>query len=269
MKGRAEANEANGTRIEAVTTAVEPTLAWLRSLLSATSRPERRMSEHEAAQQRPAQAAGPLRILVENSEYWVRNNGDLAMLAVTLDRMHQRWPDARIAVLTDSPCLLRAISLAPKDLGLRRGSLGATHAARAPGRTPRPSDVGPIALARLRLRVRRKQLPDRLRAGRRKLLRLALRRPAPADVPASATAPLPTGPLHPGSAAAAAQSSLVVALGGGYLTDADRTQTVRVLNLVEHASDAGVPVALVGQGLGPLDDPGLQARAARSCRRSV
>jgi hypothetical protein len=30
------------------------------------------------------------------------------MLTVTLDRMHRRWPDARIAVLTDSPCLLRA-----------------------------------------------------------------------------------------------------------------------------------------------------------------
>ena len=38
---------------------------------------------------------------------------------------------------------------------------------------------------------------------------------------------------------------------------------MRVLNLVEHACHAGVPVALVGQGLGPLDDPGLQARAAQ------
>jgi polysaccharide pyruvyl transferase WcaK-like protein len=213
--------------------------------------------------QDPTNGTRPLRILVENSEYWLRNNGDLAMLTVTLDRMHQRWPDARIAVLTDSPCLLRAyfpraegISVFDKDpwapptrLERLAGHLG-------------PRVVGPIALARLRLNVRRKQLPGRLRAGRRKLVRLALRRPAPA-VPASETAPLPTGPLHPGSAAAAAQSSLVVALGGGYLTDADSTQTVRVLNLVAYACDAGVPVALVGQGLGPLDDPGLQARAAQ------
>jgi hypothetical protein len=28
---------------------------------------------------------------------------------------------------------------------------------------------------------------------------------------------------------------------------------VRVLNLVEYACDVGVPVALAGQGLGPLD----------------
>jgi hypothetical protein len=41
-------------------------------------------------------------------------------------------------------------------------------------------------------------------------------------VPVMMTAPLPTGPLHPGSTAAA-QSSLVLAFGGGQLTDADRT----------------------------------------------
>src|SRR5271165_4004241 len=225
---------------------------------------ERRMSEHEALQQRPTQATRPLRILVENSEYWLRNNGDLAMLTVTLDRIHQRWPDARIAVLTDSPCLLRAYFPRAEGISVSDEDPWAppTRLERLAGHLA-PRVVGPVALARLRLRVRRKQLPDRLWAGRRKLLRLALRRPAPADVPVSETAPLPTGPLHPGSAAAAAQSSLVVALGGGYLTDADRTQTVRVLNLVEHACDAGVPVALVGQGLGPLDDPGLQARAAQ------
>ncbi len=222
------------------------------------------MSEFKAPEQRSARATRPLRILVENSEYWLRNNGDLAMLTVTLDRLQKRWPDARIAVLTDSPCLLRAyfpraegISVFDKDpwgpptrLERLAGHLG-------------PRVVGPVALARLRLRVQRRQLPDRLRAGSRKLLRLALRRPAPAVVPAGETAPLPTGPLHAGSAAAATQSSLVVALGGGYLTDADRTQTVRVLNLLEHACDVGVPVALVGQGLGPLDDPELQTRAAQ------
>jgi polysaccharide pyruvyl transferase WcaK-like protein len=215
-------------------------------------------------QQRPTQDTRPLRILIENSEYWLRNNGDLAMLAVTLDRLHQRWPNARIAVLTDSPCLLRAyfpraegISVFDKDpwappsaLENLCGRLG-------------PRVVGPIALGRLRLNVRRKQLPGKLRAGRRKALRKVLGRPAPVSTANPENAPLPTGPLHPGSATAAAQASLVLALGGGYITDSDRSQTVRVLNLLEHASDSGVPVALVGQGLGPLEDPQFQARAAQ------
>lgn len=222
------------------------------------------MSEYEAPQQRSAQATRPLRILVENSEYWLRNNGDLAMLTVTLDRLHTRWPDARIAVLTDSPCLLRAYFPRAEGISVFDEDPWAplTRLERLAGHLG-PRVVGPVALARLRLGVKRRQLPDRLRSGSRKLLRLVLRRPAPTVVPANETAPLPTGPLHAGSAAAAAQSSLVVALGGGYLTDADRTQTVRVLNLVEHACDAGVPVALVGQGLGPLDDPELQTRAAQ------
>ena len=215
-------------------------------------------------QHRATEVIPQLRILVENSEYWLRNNGDLAMLTVTLDRLHQRWPDARIAVLTDSPCLLRAYFPRAEGVSVFDEDPWAlpTRLERLAGRLG-PRVVGPVALARLRLGVRRKQLPGRLRSGRRKLLRLALRRPAPTDVPASEVAPLPVGPLHPGSAVAAAQSSLVVALGGGYLTDSDTAQTVRVLNLVEHACDVGVPVALVGQGLGPLDDPRLQARAAQ------
>jgi hypothetical protein len=44
MRGRVEANEADGMRIETVTTAVEPTIAWLGRLVSATSR---RGASHE------------------------------------------------------------------------------------------------------------------------------------------------------------------------------------------------------------------------------
>ena len=98
------------------------------------------MSEYEAPQQRSAQATRPLRILVENSEYWLRNNGDLAMLTVTLDRIHKRWPQTRADRRTyrlpmPTSCLFPSRR---RNLGLRRESPGAAHAARAPGRTPRP-----------------------------------------------------------------------------------------------------------------------------------
>jgi hypothetical protein len=45
-------------------------------------------------------------ILIDHSEYWLRNNGDLAMLAVTLQRIKERWPRSRIGVLTDAPLVL-------------------------------------------------------------------------------------------------------------------------------------------------------------------
>jgi polysaccharide pyruvyl transferase WcaK-like protein len=66
---------------------------------------------------------------------------------------------------------------------------------------------------------------------------------------------------HHGSRRAAAEASLLLGLGGGYLTDADAAQTRRVLDLIDHAADHQVPVALVGQGLGPLECPELRARA--------
>ena len=81
------------------------------------------MSEHVATQQRPTQATQPLRILVENSEYWLRNNGDLAMLAVTLDRMHQRWPDARITGVDDSEAMLAKAAATAPSIAWRQADL--------------------------------------------------------------------------------------------------------------------------------------------------
>jgi polysaccharide pyruvyl transferase WcaK-like protein len=52
-------------------------------------------------------------------------------------------------------------------------------------------------------------------------------------------------------------------MGGGYFTDVDPDQAHRTLTLLEHAIDRGIPTAMVGQGLGPIDDPALLARAAR------
>lgn len=185
------------------------------------------------------------------------------MLSVTIARLRERWPDARIAVLTDTPALLRAyfpeaegVSVvdtapwsAPSALQLLAGRLG-------------PRVVGPWALGRLRLRVWfRVRLPQRARGAVRRLRR-ALRPTAGMDGPQPERLPVIRSPHHPGSAAAAEAASLVLALGGGYVTDADRSQTLRVLNLLDHAHRHGVPVALIGQGLGPLDDPVLCGRAA-------
>ena len=206
-------------------------------------------------------AGGPPRILVENGEYWLRNHGDLAMLAATISRLRDWWPHARIAVLTEVPALLRAyfpgvepISgydndpwAKPSWVELLAGRLG-------------PRIVGPIALGRLRLRVwlARKARPIVSKISR------PLTLTSPTNTTTSPEAATTKYVLPPGSAAAAREASLVVALGGGYLTDADPAQTVRALTLLEYASDQGVRAVLVGQGIGPLEDPALQRRAAET-----
>jgi len=62
---------------------------------------------------------------------------------------------------------------------------------------------------------------------------------------------------------AARDVSLVLAGGGGYITDVDLHQAHRTLNLLEYACSRGIPTAMVGQGIGPITDPRLLDRAAK------
>jgi polysaccharide pyruvyl transferase WcaK-like protein len=101
--------------------------------------------------------------------------------------------------------------------------------------------VGPPSIAWLSARDRAHTFRERLTA------RLGLR--------------LAAGRANGWTPAAVRDASLVLAIGGGYFTDVDPAQVHRTLDLLEHAADRGIPTAMVGQGLGPLDDPVLLDRA--------
>jgi len=62
---------------------------------------------------------------------------------------------------------------------------------------------------------------------------------------------------------ALADASGVMAIGGGYLTDVDRFQTARTLDLLEYAVARSIPTVMLGQGIGPLEDADLRERASR------
>lgn len=197
------------------------------------------------------------RVLIENSEYWLRNHGDMAMMQMTIERIRHRWPGARVAVLTDSPMLLRALfgdveAITVGDADPWGPPTWWENLAEQIG----PQLVGPIAIAVLCVRV---WLPQKARGARNRLRRawrVLIGRPE------EMVPPPPRVAVTRGSFAAAEAATVIIALGGGYLTDADRAQSNRVFGLMEHAVAHGVPVALVGQGLGPLDDPALRERAA-------
>jgi polysaccharide pyruvyl transferase WcaK-like protein len=209
-----------------------------------------------------------LRILIEHSEYWLLNMGDLAMLDVTIGRLRTRFPGARIGVLTDTPGLLRAYFPDVEPIVPRASSAWSSPARLA--KVPHllgPRIVGPIAIGRVTARA---WLPQKARGARRRALRLLrtalarVTRSAPTvaqDGPMAAPAG-PLGRLSRTTEEAVGSASLVVALGGGYLTDVDPWQSARVLNVLEHAARNEVPTAMLGQGLGPIDDPELGARAA-------
>ncbi|RMI32392.1 polysaccharide pyruvyl transferase family protein [Nocardia stercoris] len=178
-----------------------------------------------------------MRILVENGEYWLRNRGDIAMLSVTVARLRARWPHARIGVLTDQPRVLRALLPEAEPIGAATG-----------GDWPAVPGGHPVAdRAALLWRAWTDGPKTRLRAVRNRL------RP-----PATESGE----PAQPAVPAAAATASLVVAQGGGYMTDVDRYQAHRALSLLEFAGRRGIATAMTGQGFGPLTSPDLVARAA-------
>ncbi|MFI6865276.1 polysaccharide pyruvyl transferase family protein [Nocardia sp. NPDC050406] len=209
----------------------------------------------------PCEGAGH-RILIENSEYWLRNYGDLAMLEVTVRRIRRRWPRARIGIMTESPALVAAYF---------PGAVGITVGAGDPWGRNRPLDriaalvgpgvVGPVAMTWLRARAW--ALPRAIRARDR------LRRSESGTAPTSTSTSNEVDATprierrHPGAARAVREASLVLALGGGYLTDADLPQAGRLLDLLEYAGAAGIPTAMVGQGIGPMRDPELREHTAR------
>ena len=214
------------------------------------------MADNRVEASGPANGGRGLRVLIENSEYWLSNYGDLAMLAVTVARLRARWPLARIAILTDSPALLRAYFPDCEAITVFDAEPWADAGPyeRIASRLG-PRIIGPIEIARLRTAA---FLSQKSRGARRRLhraWRALAGRPEPGSSPA-------TGARPTGAMTAVQSASLLVCLGGGYITDADRAQTGRVLDLIEHAHGAGVRVAMVGQGLGPLDDPELRSTAA-------
>ncbi|CRK49502.1 Polysaccharide pyruvyl transferase [Rhodococcus sp. RD6.2] len=195
-----------------------------------------------------------VRVLVENAEYWLNNRGDLAMMDVTVERLRARWPHARVGIPTYRPALLRALLPTAEPISGRAGSWAREHRLRVP-EVAGPRLVGPVAAGWHGVTVRPRRHVHDVRAAVRARVHSGRREARGATAAADATPPTTRVPI------AVQSASLVLALGGGYLTDGDPYQAYRTLNLLEHADSLGIPTAMVGQGIGPLDDPALLARA--------
>ena len=200
-------------------------------------------------------AGRPLRVLVENGEYWLNNKGDLAMLDVMVRRIAGWWPHARIGVLTSAPALLTAYEPTVEPIFYQRGGDWSRRRRRASvtGRWG-PAATGPLLNG-----------VDAARALPRRIA-MRLRREHPSDDRASETSGVDRRSLSREGGRlpnALGDTDLVIAIGGGYLTDIDRAQTERTLDLLEYATEHRIPTAMVGHGIGPLRDEELLRHAER------
>jgi colanic acid/amylovoran biosynthesis protein len=177
-----------------------------------------------------------MNILVENSGYHLLNMGDVAMLQVALSRLSNLYPQASIQVLTTDP--KRLVELFPNVQPLTtRGRdfwfypLLQRFYKLIP--TVKTTSIGvefevwlrrhfPSAFHRL-LNLKYCKRPELLQ-----------------EVQYFITA------LH--------KADLVIATGGGYITDAFKHDTLPRLATLELAAQMGKPTVFVGQGLGPIQD---------------
>jgi polysaccharide pyruvyl transferase WcaK-like protein len=169
-----------------------------------------------------------MRILVDQSSYDLLNIGDVAMLQSCVVRLRQQWPTAEIMVISYEPG--RLASYCPGTIAISR-TLADLPIFRLLPRKPR------LASAQA-WRMTAPHFSGRLGGGR--------------DVP---------GP--PYSAIQAVQAAdLVVASGGGYVTDSWWWHAAGVLGLLSLAQRLGKPTAMFGQGIGPINRNTLRTQAA-------
>jgi polysaccharide pyruvyl transferase WcaK-like protein/GT2 family glycosyltransferase len=179
--------------------------------------------------------AGPRapRILIDQSGYDLLNIGDVAMLQSCVIRLRRMWPDADIMVICHAPERL---------------------ASYCPGTTAIGQTLAGLPLLRM--------LPRRPRLAAEQVWKMA------APYVACRFRTRPVRLARPRTAIQAVRvADLVVASGGGYVTDTWWWHGAGVLSLLRLAQRLGKPTAMFGQGVGPISERGRGGSRAL-CRQA-
>ena len=174
-----------------------------------------------------------MRVLVDQSGYDLLNLGDVAMLQGCVARLRQQWPAAEIRVITHSPERLQLY---------------------CPDTLPIPATFADLPGLKI--------FPRKARYGSEQLWKIA--------------GPALYGSHHhrdgldrdrkrcPRTAIQAVRwADVVVASGGGYLTDTWWWHAAGVLSVLRLAQSMGKPTAMFGQGFGPLRGRAVRELACR------
>jgi polysaccharide pyruvyl transferase WcaK-like protein len=183
-----------------------------------------------------------MRILVDQSGYALHNMGDLAMLQVSIQRLQSIWSDAEIQVFTTAPHILRQYcpdTQPMKPLG--RQIWFNPLLERIYQFLPQPYIAQAYRNWEWRLRLNAPYLVEHL-------LRVKLRNQPE------------LGLAFEEFTAAIGQADLVIASGGGYLTDVFKSHALSIINTLGLAAKLGKPTVLLGQGIGPLGDRELLSK---------
>lgn len=169
-----------------------------------------------------------MRILIDHGQYDHLNIGDVAMLQACAARLYDEWPDAETMVLTNSPSRLQKY---------------------CPGATPISNAYAQVPVVN--------HLPRPIRSVSERWSKATLPHLSNARLSTGSPAGRPRTVIQ-----AVRAADLVVASGGGYITDNWSPHAIGVLRVLQLAQHFGKPTAMFGQGLGPITQPALRARAS-------
>jgi colanic acid/amylovoran biosynthesis protein len=171
-----------------------------------------------------------VRVLIEPSDYVLRNAGDMAMLRTAVSRLIQKWPQALIQVLSDEPDALQAF---------------------CPEATPLPSAGRRYWLQMVRVPER---FPGIVQRHAAKLVKVLWRRRLGWNNRAALASLREFTNV-------VANADLVIVTGMGGITDAFPEYATNLLETLALAVRCRRYVAMLGQGFGPLHTPKLVAQA--------
>jgi len=199
----------------------------------------------------------PLEILIEPGTYGYRNAGDTAAFLVAVARLEEQWPAAQTAAFTEAPDRLRhfAPRLRPYSTKLRDDMLAMCDPNGAPARR---LPIGTLLRWHLERGLRWRPL---LRALPSIALRAAARRFSFSRKPGPSAGLDLNRPDRKELERILRSFSLIAVSGAGGLCDSFLPHAWSVLQLLDIASYAGVPTALFSQGLGPIENRALYAKA--------
>jgi colanic acid/amylovoran biosynthesis protein len=191
-----------------------------------------------------------MRILFDQAAHDMRNKGNNALLETAMRRLGEFWPYASLEVITIAPNLLKmhypnAFAINPDTL-----SLGSDRFSRFKKFLPKQIWW---FLFEMREEIQHRRY---WKNAQTKYADVETGNVLPSVISQTA---LEKNRLE----IAISEFDLFIASGGGYMTDTDKPMLWRVFDRLEAAIACGIPTAMVGQGIGPMKDPELLARARK------
>lgn len=204
-----------------------------------------------------------MRILLDPGVYDMRNKGNVAMLQAATSRFRQLWPDAVIGVITVSPNVLDYYCPETQPVSIDDKPDWSGFSTRFDGVQQFLPRLVQKSLFELREETWRRwpALKTRLKAQTwfdARSRNLATENLSGEDAKVEGVSPTS---LKKSRGVSVQGADLLVATGGGIMCDIAEEHAISVFDRLETALELGKPAVMVGQGIGPMTDAKLTARA--------